>query len=126
MSNLEERRVSFVSSKSNDQGKAPSRPESRSKGSLSGPGGKDKKGKGKKGSQSPKGSPKGSFARRGSRRASMKPKKVEDDAANKRARSDSLFKKSDVKYKEIRRALTKRQRDAKKQADSGEKPTQEL
>ena len=126
MSNLEERRVSFVSTKSTDQGKPADRPESRKGGSISSSDGKDKKKKGKKGSQSPNRSPKGSFGRRGSRRASMKPKKVEDAAANNRARSDSLFKKSDVKYKEIRRALTKRQREAKKQAESGEKPTQEL
>ena len=57
----------------------------------------------------------------------MKPKKVEEEVTtSNRGRSDSLFKKSDVKYKEIRRALTKRQREAKKQAESGEKPTQEL
>ena len=60
----------------------------------------------------------------------MKSKKdaqaAQDAAANTRGRSDSLFKKSDVRYKEIRRALTKRQRDAKKNAETGEKPQQEL
>ena len=126
MSNLEDRRVSFVSTKSTDQGKPADPPESR-KSSMSRSDGRDKKRKGRKGSQSPKGSPKGSFGRRGSRRGSMKPKKVtEDVSTNSQARKDSLFKKSDVKYKEIRRALTKRQREAKKQAESGEKPTQEL
>ena len=126
MSNLEDRRVSFVSTKSTDQGKPADPPESR-KSSMSRSDGKDKKKKGRKGSHSPKGSPKSSFGRRGSRRGSMKPKKVtEDVTTSNQARKDSLFKKSDVKYKEIRRALTKRQREAKKQAESGEKPTQEL
>jgi hypothetical protein len=138
MSKLEEprteRRISFAgaSSKAGEKqrGPSPAPSDSRRNASIS----KDRKSKGRKGSQSPKGShsPKGSFAgkgsRRGSRRKSMisKDAKAAEEAAAEKGRSDSLFKKSDVRYKEIRRALTKRQRDAKKNKDSGEKPTMEL
>ena len=131
MANLEDRRVSFAS-KSGEEKRGPSPAPSSRGGSMSGPGGKDKKGKNRRGSQSPKGSrsPKGSFGRRGSRRGSKASKKdaatAQDTGSNNRGRSDSLFKKSDVRYKEIRRALTKRQRDLKKASESGEKPTQEL
>ena len=139
MSNLEERRVSF------DQGpkplnliqaaaataqKAPSPDPSdtpKKRGSTSGKTGKEKTTKSAKGSQSPKGSFTGQ--RRDSRRGSGV--KVKKEVKTKepqpgRQRSDSLFKKSDVRYKEIRRALTKRQRDQKKKAESGEKQQQEL
>ena len=134
MSNLEDRRVSFGAGSSNavenKRGPSPAPSDSRKSGSLSGSINKNKKSKGRKGSQSPKGSFSGAGTGRGSRRSSMKAKKEsnneQDIAANTRGRSDSLFKKSDVRYKEIRRALTKRQRDAKKNAESGEKRTQEL
>ena len=128
--NLEERRVSVSFGGSSKPTEDKNATKSTTKGSVSKQGGKTSKAKGKKGAQSPSRSPKGSFGeRRGSRRGSMKTKKAAEDVAAKelkRGRSDSLFKKSDVRYKEIRRALTKRQRDQKKNADSGEKQTQEL
>ena len=102
------------------------------RGSIHGPGDKSKKSAGKKGSESPKGDPKDPLnvgTRRGSRRESMKAKeakKIREAANNNKGRRDSLFKKSDARYKEIKRQMQKKQRDQKKKAESGEKQRQEL
>ena len=132
---MEDRRVSFVSaSRKREDGKRPPSPApseaSRQSGSISGPGGKNKKATGKKSSKSPK----GSFTagpRRGSRKESLRSKEAKKTqevavAANNQARRESLFKKSDVRFKEIKRQMQKKQRDQKKQSDSGDKQRQEL
>ena len=132
---MEERRVSFASASRKPLLRDGNRPTSpspsdvpRQNGSVSGPGGKNKKSTDKKRSQSPKGSF-NAGTRRDSRKGSLKSKevkKVQEAATSSRGRSDSLFKKSDIRYKEIKRSLQKRQRDQKKQSESGEKQRQEL
>ena len=104
---------------------------SRRSGSLSkskpGKGGKSKRGKGRKGSASPKGSF-NADARRESRKKSMTVKeslKLED-AAKYGGNRESLFQKTDARFKEIKRQLTRRQREQKKETQAGEERRQEL
>ena len=92
-----------------------------------GKGGKGKRGKGRKGSASPKGSF-NADSRRESRKKSMTVReslKLEE-AAKGGGHRESLFQKTDARYKEIKRQLTRRQREQKRQTQAGEERRQEL
>ena len=104
---------------------------SKRSGSLSrnkpGKGGKGKKGRSRKGSASPKGTF-NAGSRRASRKKSMTVRETlnVEEAAKERGAREDLFKKTDARYKEIRRQLTRRQREQKKQSLAGEERRQEL
>ena len=133
ISDMEDRRVSFASASRKPllekRASSPAPSEiSRQDGAISGSRGKSKKATGKKDPQSSKGSS-NPGSRRGSRRESTRTKDekiIKEAAANSHGRKESLFKKSDVRYKEIRRHIQKMEREKKKESESGEKQRQEL